>query len=97
MLRVLVGYASKQESQDESWGLPFVQLFMGVSHDSGWQSMLLSIHNPARFFSCPDVSTKECSGSVQCTFTAGSETYMRTSVPTCPHVSLCSASSWMAP
>merc|ERR1719150_3307917 len=48
----------------------------GVSHDSLWRSMMLSIRDPARFFSCSGVSIKECAGFVQRTITAGSETYV---------------------
>merc|ERR1719210_1719803 len=37
---------------------------------------MLSIRDPARFFSCSGVSIKECAGFVQRTITAGSETYV---------------------
>merc|ERR1712027_293272 len=48
----------------------------GLSHDSLWRSMMISIRDPARFFPCSDVSIKECAGFVQRTITAGSETYI---------------------
>merc|ERR1719433_128218 len=48
----------------------------GVSHDSLWRSMMASIREPARYFTCSDVSIKECKGFVQRTLTANGETYV---------------------
>merc|ERR1719433_2428826 len=48
----------------------------GVSHDSLWRSMMASIREPARYFTCSDVSFKECKGFVQRTLTANGETYI---------------------
>ena len=47
----------------------------GVSHDSLWRAMTSSIRDPARFFACSDVSTKECAGFAQRTTTANGETH----------------------
>merc|ERR1712038_1409174 len=77
MLEELVEYASKTEGQGGVVGLGVrSEEIKGVSHDSLWRSMMLSIRDPARFFSCSGVSIKECSGFVQRTITAGSETYL---------------------
>merc|ERR1712117_45886 len=77
MLQELVDYASKTEGQGGVVGLGVrSEEIKGVSHDSLWRSMMLSIRDPARFFSCSGVSIKECAGFVQRTITAGSETYV---------------------
>merc|ERR1711963_977426 len=77
MLQELVDYASKTEGQGGVVGLGVhSDEVKGVSHDSLWRSMMLSIRDPARFFSCSGVSIKECAGFVQRTITAGSETYL---------------------
>jgi len=77
MLQELVDYASKTEGQGGVVGLGVrSEEIKGVSHDSLWRSMMLSIRDPARFFSCSGVSIKECAGFVQRTITAGSETYL---------------------
>merc|ERR1712088_76644 len=77
MLQELVDYASKTEGQGGVVGLGVrSEEIKGVSHDSLWRSMMLSIRDPARFFSCSGVSIKECAGFVQRTITAGSETYI---------------------
>merc|ERR1711963_532371 len=77
MLQELVDYASKTEGQGGVVGLGVrSDEVKGVSHDSLWRSMMLSIRDPARFFSCSGVSIKECAGFVQRTITAGSETYI---------------------
>merc|ERR1719384_400175 len=76
MLQELVEYASKSEDQGGVVGLGIrSDDIKGVSHDALWRSMTLSIREPARFFPCSGVSIKECSGFVQRTITAGSETY----------------------
>merc|ERR1719232_2249475 len=76
MLQELVDYASKTESQGVvGLGIRSEEI-KGVSHDSLWRSMILSIRDPARFFPCSGVSIKECSGFVQRTITTGSETYI---------------------
>ena len=65
-----------QKIETNSSGLGFrSDEIMGVSHDSVWRSMMLSLRDPARFFPCSGVSIKECSGFVQRIMTAGSETY----------------------
>merc|ERR1711963_727209 len=75
MLQELVDYASKGEGQEVvGLGIRSKEI-KGVSHDSLWRSMVLSIRDPARFFSCSDVAIKDCTGFVQRTITAGSETY----------------------
>merc|ERR1712241_1577003 len=77
MLEELVEYASKSEGQGGVVGLGIrSEEIKGVSHDSLWRSMMLSIRDPARFFPCSGVSIKECSGFVQRTITTGSETYV---------------------
>merc|ERR1719512_684820 len=77
MLQELVDYASKTEGQGGVVGLGVrSEEIKGVSHDSLWRSMMLSIRDPARFFPCSGVSIKECTGFVQRTITAGSETYI---------------------
>merc|ERR1712079_499964 len=77
MLQELVDYASKTEGQGGVVGLGVrSEEIKGASHDSLWRSMMLSIRDPARFFSCSGVSIKECAGFVQRTITAGSETYL---------------------
>jgi len=76
MLQELVDYASKTESQGVvGLGIRSEEI-KGVSHDSLWRSMMLSIRDPARFFPCSGVSIKECTGFVQRTITTGSETYI---------------------
>merc|ERR1712241_1015550 len=77
MLQELVDYASKTEDQGGVVGLGVrSEEIKGVSHDSLWRSMILSIRDPARFFPCSGVSIKECAGFVQRTITTGSETYI---------------------
>merc|ERR1711963_1099574 len=77
MLQELVDYASKTEGQGGVVGLGVrSEEIKGVSHESLWRSMMLSIRDPARFFSCSGVSVKECVGFVQRTITAGSETFL---------------------
>merc|ERR1719336_1963697 len=77
MLQELVDYASKTEDQGGVVGLGVrSEEVKGVSHDSLWRSMILSIRDPARFFQCSGVSIKECAGFVQRTITTGSETYI---------------------
>merc|ERR1712165_627920 len=77
MVEELVDYAAKNEGKGGVVGLGIrSEEIKGVSHDSLWRSMMLSIREPARFFSCSGVSIKECSGFVQRTITAGSETYL---------------------
>merc|ERR1719232_1832189 len=76
MLQELVDYASKTESQGVvGLGIRSEEI-KGVSHDSLWRSMILSIRDPARFFQCSGVSIKDCAGFVQRTITTGSETYI---------------------
>merc|ERR1712241_1198551 len=77
MLEELVEYASKSEGQGGVVGLGIrSEEIKGVSHDSLWRSMILSIRDPARFFQCSGVSIKECAGFVQRMITTGSETYI---------------------
>merc|ERR1719330_691671 len=77
MLEELVDFASKNEGRGEVVGLGIrSEEIKGVSHDSLWRSMMISIRDPARFFPCASVSIKECTGFVQRTITAGSETYI---------------------
>merc|ERR550532_3960615 len=77
MVQELVDFAAKTEGQGGVVGLGVrSEEIKGVSHDSLWRSMMLSIRDPARFFSCSGVSIKECAGFVQRTITAGSETYV---------------------
>merc|ERR550532_260467 len=77
MLQELVDYASETEGQGGVVGLGLrSEEIKGVSHDSLWRSMILSIRDPARFFPCSGVSMKECAGFVQRTITTGSETYI---------------------
>merc|ERR1711963_1202195 len=77
MLQELVDYASKTECQGGVVGLGIrSDEIKGVSHDSLWRSMMVSIRDPARFFPCSSVSIRECTGFVQRTITAGSETYI---------------------
>merc|ERR1711963_137410 len=77
MLQKLVDYASKTEGGGGVVGLGVrSDEVKGVSHDSLWRSMMLSIRDPARFFPCSSVSIRECTGFVQRTITAGSETYI---------------------
>merc|ERR1711963_1010290 len=77
MLQELVDYASKTECQGGVVGLGIrSEEIKGVSHDSLWRSMMVSIRDPARFFPCSSVSIRECTGFVQRTITAGSETYI---------------------
>merc|ERR1712117_876222 len=81
MLQELVDYASKSEGMGEVVGLGIrSEEINGLSHDSLWRSMMISIRDPARFFPCSDVSIKECAGFVQRTITAGSETYVESVV-----------------
>merc|ERR1712241_12560 len=75
----LVDPATKAETEDQGGvvGLGIrSEEIKGVSHDSLWRSMMLSIRDPARFIPCSGVSIKECAGFVQRTITAGSETYV---------------------
>merc|ERR1719245_1066801 len=77
MVEELVDFASKNEGKGEVVGLGIrSDEIKGVSHDSLWRSMMVSIRDPARFFPCSDVSIKECTGFVQRTITTGSETYI---------------------
>merc|ERR1712117_933235 len=77
MVQELVDYAAAAQGQGGIVGLGIrSDEIKGVSHDSLWRSLMLSIRDPARFFQCTGVSTKECSGFVQRTITAGSETYL---------------------
>merc|ERR1712117_885365 len=77
MVQELVEYATAAQGQDSFVGLGIrSDEIKGVSHDSLWRSLVLSIRDPARFFQCTGVFTKECAGFVQRTITAGSETYL---------------------
>merc|ERR1719414_1395950 len=77
MLEELVDFAASSLSVGGVVGLGVrSDEIKGVSHDSMWRSLMLSIRDPARFFKCSGVSTKECNGFVQRTITAGSETYL---------------------
>jgi len=77
MVQELVDCAAASQGQGGNVGLGIrSDEIRGVSHDSLWRSLILSIRDPARFFQCSDVSTKECNGFVQRTITAGSETYL---------------------
>merc|ERR1712242_309800 len=77
MVQELVDYAAAAQGQGGIVGLGIrSDEIKGVSHDSLWRSLMLSIRDPARFFQCTGVSTKECDGFVQRTITAGSETYL---------------------
>merc|ERR1719414_2647349 len=77
MLEELVDFAASSQSVGGVVGLGVrSDEIKGVSHDSLWRSLMLSIRDPARFFKCSGVSTKECNGFVQRTITAGSETYL---------------------
>merc|ERR1719346_284397 len=77
MLQEVVDFASKNEGRADAVGLGIrSEEIKGVSHDSLWRSMMISIRDPARFFPCASVSIKECTGYVQRTITAGSETYI---------------------
>merc|ERR1711884_137304 len=77
MVQELVVFASGNEGKGDVVGLGIrSDEIKGVSHDSLWRSMMLSLRDPARFFACSGVSIKECSGFVQRTITAGSETYL---------------------
>merc|ERR1712242_417612 len=87
MVQELVEYAASNEGKGEVVGLGIrSDEIKGVSHDSLWRSMMLSLRDPARFFSCSGVSIKDCPGFVQRTITAGSETYLEniyTDEPSC--------------
>merc|ERR1712045_1020740 len=77
MVQELVEYAAAAQGQDSFVGLGIrSDEIKDVSHDSLWRSLVLSIRDPARFFQCTGVFTKECNGFVQRTITAGSETYL---------------------
>merc|ERR1719330_2106623 len=77
MLQELSDYAAKMEGKGGVVGLGIrSEEIKGVSHDSLWRSMTESIREPSRFFACSGVSIKECTGFVQRTITAGSETYI---------------------
>merc|ERR1740129_1792205 len=77
MVQELVDYAASNEGTGDLVGLGVLYTeIKGVSHDSLWRSMMLSLRDPARFFPCSGVSVKECSGYVQRTITAGSDTYL---------------------
>merc|ERR1719210_389233 len=77
MIQELVDYAARTEGKGGVVGLGIrSEEIKGVSHDSLWRSMMLSIRDPARFFQCSGVSIKECAGFVQRTITTGSETYI---------------------
>merc|ERR1719330_1641188 len=77
MIQELVDYAAATEGKDTTVGLGVrSEEIKGVSHDALWRSMMLSIREPASFFPCSGVSIKECSGFVQRTITAGSDTYL---------------------
>ena len=77
MPQELVDYASKAEGQGGVVGHGIQSEEINcVTHDSVWQSMILSIRDPARFFPCSGVSITECTGFVQCAITTGSGTYI---------------------
>merc|ERR1712038_1253512 len=77
MVEELVDYAAKNEGKGGVVGLGIrSEEIKGVSHDSLWRSMTESIREPSRFFTCSDVSVKECKGFVQRTMTANGETYI---------------------
>merc|ERR1712038_2128134 len=77
MVEELVDYAAKNEGKGGVVGLGIrSEEIKGVSHDSLWRSMTESIREPSRFFTCSDVSIKECKGFVQRTMTANGETYV---------------------
>merc|ERR1712045_1114597 len=77
MLQELSDYAAKMEGKGGVVGLGIrSEEIKGVSHDSLWRSMTESIREPSRFFTCSDVSIKECKGFVQRTMTANGETYV---------------------
>jgi len=77
MIQELIEYASKTEGKREVVGLGIrSEEIRGTSHDSLWRSMMASIREPARYFTCSDVSIKECNGFVQRTLTANGETYI---------------------
>merc|ERR1712012_364740 len=77
MVEELVDYAAQNEGKGGVVGLGIrSEEIKGVSHDSLWRSMMESIRDPARFFSCSDVSIKECQGFVQRMITANGETYI---------------------
>jgi len=77
MVQELVDYASKTGGRGGVVGLGIrSEEIKGVSHDSLWRSMMLSIRDPARFFPCSGVSITECKGFAQRTITTGSETYI---------------------
>jgi len=77
MVQELVAYASKVDSTADTVGLGVrSQELKGVSHDAMWRSMMASTREPARYFSCSDVSIKECSGFLQRTLTANGQTYL---------------------
>merc|ERR1712232_297639 len=77
MVQELVDYAARTEGKGGVVGLGIrSEEIKGVSHDSLWRSMTESIREPSRFFTCSDVSIKECKGFVQRTMTANGETYV---------------------
>merc|ERR1712209_48268 len=77
MLQELSDYAAKMEGKGGDVGLGIrSEEIKGVTHDSLWRSMTESIREPSRFFTCSDVSIKECKGFVQRTMTANGETYV---------------------
>merc|ERR1712176_1329888 len=77
MVQDLVDYAANAVSVGGVVGLGIrSEEIKGVSHDSLWRSLMLSIRDPSRFFQCSGAFTKEGDGYVQRTITAGSETYL---------------------
>merc|ERR1719410_2269837 len=77
MVQELVDCAANNEGKGDAVGLGVrSQEIKGVSHDSLWRSMMLSLRDPARYFPCSGVCIKECQGFIQRTITAGSETYL---------------------
>ena len=77
MLQETVEFAASNDGKGSDVGLGVrSEEIKDVSHDALWRSMMISIREPARFYPCSGVSIKECSGFVQWTITAGSETYL---------------------
>merc|ERR1719471_937658 len=77
MVQELIDFAAKTEGKGGVVGLGIrSEEIKGVSHDSLWRSIMESIREPARFYSCSDVAIKECTGFVQRQLTANGETYL---------------------
>jgi len=77
MVQELINYAASNMGKGESVGLGVrSEEITGVSHDSLWRSIMASIREPGRFYSCSGVSIRERSGFVERTLTANGETFV---------------------